>query len=152
MKPLTCETVRDLVPDLPGRRLDHFEDAAVRAHLRGCADCQVEYELVSAIAAARLTVPAGLSERVVQGALNRRAGSWTGVTALAASITVAVLGGSLLLQQMLPRTETLRPPVVEVSEVGAGWLGVEDAFVSGAASLRDLSEAELEKLLSELGS
>jgi hypothetical protein len=154
MKPVTCENIRDSMPELIGRRLDAAAEAVVRSHLQSCADCQVELELATAVAAARLSVPEGLHQRITAATRGRRSPAWSGRMALVASIAVAVIGGSVLLQQYLPGDEPPAASVtsVEVSEVGAGWIGVEDAFRSGAASLRDLSDEELQKLLAEIGS
>lgn len=154
MKSLNCDEVRDGLPDLLSGRLSSVEEAAVRAHVKNCAECQVELDLAAAVAAARLSVPAGLHSRVVNAVRNRRTPVWPGRMTLAASIAVAVIGGSVLLTQlrsMNDGTEPLDVSVVEPVEHGAGWLSVEDAFVSGTASLRDLSEDELKKLLVELG-
>jgi anti-sigma factor RsiW len=154
MMRLNCEHVRDVLPQLVSCRLSSIDEAAVRAHLQTCVDCQVELELVAAISRARLNVPDGLHARVVTATRTRRVPAWTGRMTLVASIAVAVIGGSVLLMQRDFVPDSVVPVAVQpeaVAEAGAGWLSVEDAFVSGAASLRDLSEDELKTLLSELG-
>jgi predicted anti-sigma-YlaC factor YlaD len=155
MKSPNCDHVRDALPDLLSRRLSSVEEAAVRAHIQNCVECQVELDLVTAVAAARLSVPAGLHARVVNATRIRRTAVWSGRMTLAASIAVAVIGGSVLLSQLRTTPDAADPIDVSVAEPvehGAGWLSVEDAFVSGTASLRDLSEEELKKLLVELDS
>lgn len=154
MTPLNCEHVCDVLPELVSGKLSSIDEAAVRAHLQSCVDCQVQLELVTAISRSRLSVPDGLHARVVTATRTRRVPAWTGRMTLAASIAVAVIGGSVLLMQRDFVPDTAVPVAVQPepsAEAGAGWLSVEDAFVSGAASLRDLSEDELKKLLSELG-
>ena len=154
MTPLNCEHVCDALPELVSGKLNSIDEAAVRAHLQSCVECQVELELVTALSRSRLNVPDGLHARVVTATRTRRAPAWTGRMTLAASIAVAVIGGSVLLMQRDFVADTAVPVSVQpepAAEAGAGWLSVEDAFVSGAASLRDLSEDELKTLLSELG-
>jgi predicted anti-sigma-YlaC factor YlaD len=154
MTPSNCEYVRDVLPELVAGTLSSVDEAALRSHLQSCADCQAELELVTAVSRARLTVPDGLHARVVSASRNRRTPAWSGRMTVAASIAIAVIGGSVLLMQRdavpdvaVPKAVQSEPP----AESGAGWLSVEDAFVSGTASLRDLSEDELKTLLSELG-
>ena len=148
MKPIDCEQVRDLLPDLLRDRLDATQSARLRSHIHGCAECRAELSVASAVARTRLAVPAGLEERVA-GALPARVSvrpRWT--AALAASVAVAVIGGSALLS-------VIRQPVADSGlpagePQGAGFISVDDAFLTGASSLRDLSVKELEQLLSEL--
>ncbi|MEX2281468.1 MAG: zf-HC2 domain-containing protein [Gemmatimonadota bacterium] len=154
MKSLNCDHVRDVLPDLLSGRLSSVEGAAVRTHVQNCVECQVELDLATAVAAARLSIPAGLHARVVNATRTRRTAAWSGRMTLAAGIAVAVVGGSVLLAQFRTVPDVVDPIDVSVTEPiqhGAGWWSVEDAFVSGTASLRDLSEDELKKLLVELG-
>lgn len=154
MTPLNCEHVCDVLPELVSGKLSSIDEAALRAHLQSCVDCQVQLELVTAISQSRLNVPDGLHARVVTATRNRRVPAWTSWMTLAASIAIAVIGGSVLLMERDFVPDTAVPVAVQpvpAAEAGAGWLSVEDAFVSGAASLRDLSEDELKTLLSELG-
>jgi hypothetical protein len=156
MKTYNCEQVRDLLPDLVSDRLDPIEAAAVRSHVHSCADCHAELEIAELIAQSRVPVPAGLEARVLTAAGSRRTTGWSNLRyAVAASIAVAVIGGSVVLAPLM--TSSNAPPAAVVESPlpetgGPGWFGVQDAFVTGASSLGDLSLEELEKLLLEIGS
>jgi predicted anti-sigma-YlaC factor YlaD len=154
MKPLNCEHVRDVLPDLLSRKLSGVEEASVQAHLQSCSECRADLAVATVVNAVRLNPPMHLQQRILSASRARRTPAWSGRMALAASVAVAVIGGSVLMQQLLPKSDEvpLASQPAELPEIGAGWFGVDDAFVSGTASLRDLSEAELEKLLAELGS
>ncbi len=152
MRPIDCEHVRDLLPDMLSDRLEAGENARARAHLQSCADCRAELGVAAAVARARLSVPAGLQERIGQAVHGRVAVRPRWPAAVAASVAVAVIGSSALLGPRFwqaPDGDSA-PPAADVP--GAGWIGVDDAFMSGASSLRDLSVKELEQLLAELGS
>ena len=154
MTALTCEHVSDVLPELVGGKLGSIDEAAVRGHLQSCVECKRELELVTSISRARLSVPEDLHGRVIRATRARKGPVWTSRMTLAASIAVAVLGTSVLLMQRDFVSDSTVPVAIQpepVAEAGAGWLSVEDAFVSGTASLRDLSEDELKTLLSELG-
>ena len=154
MTPLHCEHVSDLLPELVSGKLGSIDETAVRAHLQSCVECKRELELVTSISRARLNIPEGLHGRVVTATRTRKIPAWTSRMTLAASIAVAVLGASVLLMQRDFVPDSAVPVAIQpepAAEAGAGWLSVEDAFVSGTASLRDLSEDELKTLLSELG-
>ncbi len=154
MMEFSCDNVRDLLPELLSEKLDAVTTAALRAHLASCADCQAEYNVAALIAETRLDVPAGLEQRVFAAAAGRRGTVWTrGRMAAAATIAVAVIGGSTWLSQMLPRQNvaTGGVAVAESTAVPAGgFIGVDDAFVSGTSSLSDLTVEELQKLLVEM--
>jgi hypothetical protein len=156
MMEFNCENVRDLLPELISDRLDSVATASVRSHIARCVECQEEYEVALRVAGTRLRVPAGLEQRVIAAAVGRRGFQWTrGRMAAAATIAVAVIGGSTWLSQMLPRHDTpVRPvPIAESTAApAAGFIGVDDAFVSGTSSLSDLTVEELQKLLVEMGS
>ena len=154
MTPLNCEHVCDVLPELVSGKLNSINEAAVREHLHSCAACKSELELVTSLSRARLKVPEGLHERVVTATRARQMPAWTSRMTLAASIAIAVVGGSVLLMQRDFAGDSTVPVAIQpepAAEAGAGWLSVDDAFVSGTASLRDLSEDELKTLLSELG-
>ena len=154
MMEISCDSVRDLLPELLSDQLDAVTSAALRAHIARCAECEAEYSVASLVAESRLTVPRGLAQRVVAAAAGRRVSYWTrGRMAAAASIAVALIGGSTWLSQLLPpRGSVATQPAVEVAAPGGGFIGVDDAFMSGASSLGDLTVEELQKLLVEMGS
>lgn len=162
-----CETVTDLLPEYLGGVLDEERAAAVQRHLADCADCTAEHSLVASLRQHRATPGDGLVERIVRGSLEREfssrfrsAGSprlsslSRPSLALAATLAMALLGGSLLLKRLNLQVEIadVTRPVVGIDGGGAGWIGVDAALVSGAASLQDLTVEELEQLLVEVGS
>ena len=156
MREINCEHVRDVLPDLLSDRLDAVTTASLRAHIARCEECQTDYAVAARIADTRYRVPAGLEQRVIAASVGRRGFQWTrGRMAAAATIAVAVIGGSTWLSQMLPRhgTNSAPMPVAETTAApAAGFIGVDDAFVSGTSSLSDLTVEELQKLLVEMGS
>ena len=149
------EHISDLLPEFVAGTLNRVDTAAVRGHLQSCAECREELEVARMIAGARLPVPPQLEARVLAATRQRAVSLQPRMRyALAASIAVAVIGGSAILPSFLGRSvqPTVPENVVTAEPVTGGWMGVEDAFTSGASSLRDLSVEELQKLLSEMGS
>lgn len=162
-----CEIVTDRLPEYELGVLDEEYAAAVRRHLSECAACAVEHGLIAKLRQHRPAPGEALMERIVTESLGRapsqHSGSavfresyrwsrqWTG---LAATVAMALLGGTLLLNQLnLPaEIRAPNPPVVETEPAGAAWFGVDAALVSGAASLQDLTVEELEQLLAEVDS
>lgn len=155
MKELNCEYVRDVYPDVlngsgsgsGSGRLGWGAEQQVRAHLAACEDCRAEAAVLELLHAQRLVAPEGLDTHALT-ALARSTRSTRvprHALALAASVAIALVGGSVLLQ--IP-ARTAAPVAVKAY----GFVGVEDAMLSGKASLNDLSEAELELLLQEMES
>ena len=154
MKEISCEHVRDLLPELLSDRLDAVTSAALRAHIAQCPECEAEFAVAALVAESRLVVPSGLERRVVAATSGRRVTYWTrGRMAAAASIAVALIGGSTWLSQLLPPRGTVATqPAIEAAAPAAGFIGVDDAFISGTSSLGDLTVDELQKLLVEMES
>src|SRR5688572_29860450 len=155
MSPMNCEHVRDLLPELISGQLDAVVANSARDHVAACAECRAELAIATSIAQSQFAVPVALEQRVRSAAANRRVSYWSrGRMAAVATFAVAIIGGSVL---VAPYLDTMTPPpiptVVNNVEVGgAGFISVEDAFGSGAASLGDLTEEELKQLLAELDS
>lgn len=152
---MKCEQVGDLLPEYERGQLDRGQREAVRTHLSHCTNCADEQVLVAAIQQHRAQPGVALEQRIVAAALREEPRFWSRpLLALAATLAVAVLGGSILLARITETDTTQEPvqPVAEVEPSGPGWVGVDAALVSGAASLRDLSVEELEQLLVEVGS
>ena len=147
MSTLNCEHVRERYPDVLNERADFIAAQQVRAHLLSCDDCRAEAELVELLHAARVTAPAELFERVTQAiaAPKHRKPVSRHSMVLAASVAIALIGGSVLLQLE-------RQSAAPVDAPSFGFVSVEDAMLSGKASLDDLSEEELEMLLVEMES
>lgn len=155
-----CAWVADRLPDLEAGTLAAAEAGAAEAHLRSCAACRAERDVVLTVRGARPTAPLGLAAAVL-AALDapaarqsgvRRLPSWTyGARPLlaAAAVTVFLVGGVLWLGDgELSDDELLADASVEAPAVAA--LPGEDGLLAGAPVLADLSEEELELLLEEL--
>ena len=142
-----CEGVRDLLPSLVrGEMLPH-EATPVERHLKSCATCRDEAEIVRLLQDAFVPLPAGLEERVV-GAVRRRATQrWTPARlALAATFAAAVVGGSLIFGRLSGGPEAGN--ALDVSALT--WAAAEDPLLHGSTELQELSADELEALLTEL--
>ena len=141
----TCDVVRDAYPDALNGRLDAMRVDMIRAHVASCDECRSEIALLDAIHAQSLPVPAGLEERVLVAALRPQRPYWQSrrVLSLAATVALALIGGSVLLQTSGSEARSGRP---------VGFVSVENAMLTGKASLDDYSVAELEKLLEEIDS
>jgi predicted anti-sigma-YlaC factor YlaD len=149
------EHMSDLIPEFLAGTLNRVDTAGVQGHLQTCAECREELEVARMVAGARLPVPPQLEARVLAATRQRTISFRPRMRyALAASVAVAVIGGSAILPSFLGKSVQPTAPenAVTAEPVTGGWMGVEDAFTSGASSLRDLSVEELQKLLSEMGS
>lgn len=151
MKPsLDCDYVRDALPDLLYGRLSSAAAEAVRAHLRECAACRAEHELVALLHEQPLVVPVGLQERVQAAARSATVARPPVRRWLIAASLALVVGTAGLLNWL--RTEQGTTPVARNDDVSLGVVGVEGALVSGTTTLRDLSVEELEYILGEMES
>lgn len=153
MSRLNCEYVLDVYPDVLNGRADAALAQQVRAHVAACDDCGADIELLEALHAEPILVPAGLHERVVKATRSPQPRWRIGRSELAmvATLAMAVIGGSLLVSN--DTVPTAPAPVIRpVAQQSYGLIGVEEAMMSGKASLEDLSIEELESLLKELES
>lgn len=148
MNEMNCEYVRDVYPEVLSGKLDVIHAQQVRAHVFSCDDCRAEAAVLEVLHGQRLGAPEGLDGRVLTALARpqtQRMRVPRHALALAASVAIALVGGSVLLQTP-PRA------AAPVAANSYGFVGVEDAMLSGKASLNDLSEAELELLLQEMES
>ena len=148
---LNCEYIRDIAPEFRKGTLEATLHSHVREHLAACEECAEEMVLLDMIAVARPVVPAGLEDRIAKTA-SRRAPwyrSFRPQLAAAATVAIALFGGSVLIEPFIQRSSA---PQTEIASPDAtfGFMTVNDALMSGAASLDDLSEGQLEMLLEEL--
>jgi predicted anti-sigma-YlaC factor YlaD len=146
MKQLDCDYVRDSYPEVLNGEADAARVQQVRAHIASCEACRAEAAIVDALHAQTIEAPVGLHARIRAAAVSPspRAGIPTARIVMAASVAIALIGGSALLRS---HEET----VVSAS-TGFGFVSVEAAMLSGKASLSDWSEEELELLLEEMES
>jgi anti-sigma factor RsiW len=150
-----CDNVRDLLPLQQRGQLLAGEAAAVDTHLTGCAECRREAALIGAVLRAGPAVPAGLEARVLlavrAGAVRRRR---TPVRlAMAATVAAAVLGGSLVLQQ-LGHVPAGAPAGLadDLAAPAVSWAVAFDPLLQASSALQQLSLEELELILLELDS
>lgn len=146
MMELNCEYVRDAYPDHLTGRLDAGMMQEVRAHLLSCEACAREAEILDAVSSEQIVAPENLHASILAAAAlpEPRPKSGRAALVMAASIAVAVIGGIALLrsgeQRMAPAPES----------AGFGYVSVEQAMLSGKASLDDFSEEQLQTLLEEM--
>ncbi|MGQ0813955.1 MAG: anti-sigma factor family protein [Gemmatimonadota bacterium] len=146
MNNLNCEYVLDVYPDVQSGTLDPVQARQVQEHLASCDECRAHAELLDAVRDQAAVVPAGLHERVIRSALEPRPRLRfaRGEIAMVAMLAAAVIGGSILMQS--PQPQPAAP------QESFGFVTVEDAMLTGKASLDDLTVAELEQLLKEIDS
>lgn len=161
MKTLNCEYVREIYPDVLHGKADAETSAAVRAHIASCDECAADSALLDAVHAQPVAVPAGLHKRItaaVRAPVPERRAWNVGrrAMALAASVAVVVIGGSVFVLTNDGSRATpyaLRPtPPMPAAAPSLGAVGVEDAMMSGKSSLEDLSVEQLQKLLGDIES
>lgn len=144
-----CERVREWIPDVVADRLAGPDADAARAHLRTCADCAAEAELVALLYASRPAAPAGLVGAIEAG-IRRRPGigfqPWWGV---AAAAVAAVALGIGVTSRSGPDDVELPAYVAEVQGL-TPWVS-EDGLIAGSPVLDDLSDEALLTLLDEMG-
>jgi predicted anti-sigma-YlaC factor YlaD len=157
MSAMDCETARDLLPLLHGTQLNARDRAGLEAHVAGCDGCRAEAELLAMLRRNPARPPAGLAERILDGAPVKRAGQQraVGVLALAATLAGALLVGRGLVQELVD-VGAPAGPAASV-ELPAGLLQsfwpADDGLAAGIApALHHLSVDELEVLLAELES
>lgn len=170
---LSCESVRERLPELLAGTLEVADAGVVRSHLAECDDCAADLRLIEALRAATPRAPASLAERVASAvAMDRRAP--TVLTRrrvlLAAAAAAALLAGSMLYRAASSGSPSV---AVAVDSGGSTAVAVQPAApaLDGAAlmqappgsveadglsgdvpSLDDLSASELQSLLTELSS
>jgi anti-sigma factor RsiW len=152
MNPMTCDQVRELLPELVRGELPEASLVTAESHLAGCPDCRAERAMLERVATALASVPAGLEARVLAALRARPAvRSFNRPTQLAAAATVAaaVIGGAL----MLDRAGSSRSALTAGEEpaTASALLPLTDPLLHGSL-LPELTEAELEALLEEMDS
>ncbi len=144
-----CGTARELIPDFVAGDLPADEVERVERHVRACAECRAELELVQVLLASRTSAPEGLLERITRAQLAERrapARTWWGVSA--AAIAALALGIGIT-SDPTPETTVEVPGFAQEAEEGEIWLS-DDGLLAGAPALDDLSDEALLQLLDEL--
>jgi len=174
MTTMTCDSVRELLPERIHAVLPAELEGAVESHLASCEGCQEEARLLEALRSVRPEAPQGLEAAILarlqaegppalRGMGNPSDASgkviplwgrrWLGLPAWglsAAALVVLALGTGLIWNQK--GTELVQEPVELASQDGApeAWLW-DDGMVAGAPVFDGLSDEDLEALLEEMG-
>ena len=165
---MTCESVRDRLPDLSAGSLDDAAALVVQMHVGTCRDCADELELLRLLRRHPIPVPDGLEERILAEVARPSVGrtpfqrggrraAWVSRAPLAASIALAFLAGSFwFVSNRAPVTIALDnddDPTLEyataILDPFPGWPSSE-AHLAGGVVLEHLTDAELEIVLTEL--
>ena len=142
--------VRDLLPDLIHGGLDSSAQAMIESHLRGCADCRAELDLLRNLHASLRATP-GLDVAAIGAAIPpyrapaRRA--WVGWRAAAAITLVAAGGSSLLVMQrnITPRQDSAVVAATPTSPVPAQPPAPVSTPAAVAPRMADTQPASVER-------
>jgi len=142
--------IRDLLPDLLHGRLGEVERAEVEAHLRECADCRDELELLRGMRGALRRVPAVDVDAIVAGIPPYRvpvqripSRSWSGWR-IAAAVTLLAAGGTSV---VVARNGSERPSPVASAPAPAP----RELALSGG-TVGELDDSELSALIDDISS
>ena len=159
--------VRDALPDLLAGRLGALDQATMKAHVDSCADCRGELELLRSIRAAAPLAPRMNVDRIASAipafALPQRARR-SHLWRVAAAAVVVTAGGVMLSSRdkepapvaSVPSVATPAPAVTPSPDASSGAAQqaapreVELAALSLVGSTADLTDADLEQLVSDL--
>lgn len=139
--------VRDLLPELLGDLPERAELAAARRHVAECEVCRSELALLESVRAAMPVPSVDVAAIAARIPAHRSAPRWqrvgrTPAFRVAAAILVAVGIGTLTSDapdRGMPDTAEARPVASVAGELGVG------------TPLGELSEADLQRLLDEMG-
>lgn len=171
---MTCDEIREILPDRLHGALTSEGERKVREHLRACRDCREEMVVLEAIFAGRPEVPVGL-EAMVAGRLRAELGSArpaggeassadpkvlplsrrrpraTPLWALsAAAMLVLALGTGVIWSRWNGGGMPEGAPAAVTEAAPESWLW-DDGLVAGGPVFDGLSEEALETLLEEMG-
>ena len=170
--------VRDALPDLLHGRLSALDTATMKAHVESCPDCRAELELLRAVNAsapiapmldyARIaaSVPAYGGVAVSAPSRTHVRSRFRNIALIAASAVVAFAGWSLTRSSDYARSELSPSSVATAPAAASPSASVEAtsptvsnsavkgetqvASLSLVGSTQDLSDADLEQLMSDL--
>jgi anti-sigma factor RsiW len=149
-----CEFHADALIERAAGALDEARGEHLDAHLAECPDCAASLETIAALRAAPLEIPAGLEARI-RGAVapQRRARArwrpWAVPLAAAAALVVLWIGVGLPDGNGTLADASLA--VFEDYDPYGAW-PADGLIIAGEPLLSELSVAELERLLEEMGS
>lgn len=141
--------IRDQLPDLLHGHLDAASRARAELHLRTCAACREELELLRAVRASVPDVAVNV-ERIVSAlpAPRRRRRSWNArVWQLAAAVVFLAAGGSAVLTYVTRAGNAGSVVVASSHDSAAGTNGAGDVELSVGYGYSDLTDAQLQTLL-----
>ena len=148
MSETECGVIRELLPVCARNRLDEWDVGPVEAHLRGCAECREELQLVRSLFATRPQPPVDPVEQILSGVhAERHRGRRTSWGISAAAVVALAMGVGIA---SAPEAVPTGAPeyATQLAEVDL-WLG-EGGLVAGAPTLEGLSDEALQTLLDEL--
>ncbi len=148
--------IRDQLPDLLHGHLDDPSRARVESHLRGCAACRQELELLRGVRSAARRVPvnvAGIVAALPAPSVRRRRQWSARAWQMAAAVVFLAVGGSAVANYVSHgRIQDTVGTAVAVSHddsaTGAGTAG--DVELSVGYGYSDLSDAQLQALLKDV--
>jgi predicted anti-sigma-YlaC factor YlaD len=151
----TCESVRELIPDLGAGRLASDEARALDRHLGDCRECREELDLARALFGARPVAPTGLDRRIEAAVLRDRAAPrrpWWGLTA--AAVAALALGIGVSSERNVDPFSSFGLDALSEADAAAAedagvWIS-DDGLLAGAPALDVLTDEDLLELLDEL--
>ena len=148
--------IRDQLPDLLHGRLNGEARARVEAHLRTCADCAAELEMLRALRAASPAPPVDVARIVSALAAPRRARrGGMHVWQIAAAVVFLAAGGSTLVTyvhrlHMADSAAASRVASLEDSAAGTAAAHTSNVELNVGYGYSDLTDTQLEALLKDV--
>lgn len=150
MNEIHCDWVMDRLPVHVAGQLPSADADIVERHLRTCAECHAQMELLLLLRRSRPSAPAELADRIRASVRFRRSGSrragW-GLGAAAVAVLAIGIGISAARSGKVHEAVPAYAADLGTSDI---WLS-DDGVVAGAPVLEGLSTQALEQLLKEMG-
>jgi predicted anti-sigma-YlaC factor YlaD len=143
--------IRDLLPDLLHGRLEAGDRATVEAHLRDCADCRGELELLRGLRNAAPSPRVNVDAIAAAIPAYRRRRSWGSPGwRIAAAIIFLAVGGSTVATfvEHRDRVDSVATRVASTDDSALGASG--DIELSVGYGYSDLTDAQLSALLKDV--
>lgn len=156
--------VRDFLPDIVHGKLGEVDTATMLAHVGACEACAAELELLREIRASAALAPSIDAGRIVASLPAprvapsvevprpaSRSGVWK-LLSVAAVIAIAAVAGTQLDGDSVstPRAPIAQAPVIVEAESPDARKGEDTPSLALVASVQDLTDDEIETLLTEL--